>query len=110
MKRLKYLLLIVFLIPTVVFASEIRKDSIDVLIHADGTASVTETWEVPRQNDTLFQKDFFNLEGVEISNFKIVNKSGYEYKKVNRVNKNNRKEEDFGISITKGISYISEFR
>ena len=92
MKKLKYLLLIVFLIPTVVFAAEIHKDSIDVLIHADGTASVTETWEVPRQNDTLFQKDFFNTEGVEISHFKLVNKSGLEYKKVNRINKNNRKE------------------
>ena len=92
MKKLKYLLLVLFLIPSVVLAAEIRKDSIDVLLHADGTASVTEIWEVPRQNDTLFQKDFFNTEGVEISNFKLVNKSGLEYKKVNRINKNNRKE------------------
>ena len=92
MKKLKYLLLIIFLIPTVVFAAEIRKDSIELIIHEDGTASVTEVWDVGKQNDTYFQKDFFNLDGVEISNFKIVNKSGYEYKKVKKVNKDNRKE------------------
>ena len=92
MKKLKYLLLVLFLIPSVVLAAEIRKDSIEVLIHEDGSASVTEVWDVSRQNDTVFQKDFFNLNGAEISNFKIVNKSGYEYQKVNKINKDRRKE------------------
>jgi hypothetical protein len=91
MKKLKYLLLLLFIFPCVVYGSEIRRDLIDVTIHADGTASFTETWEVPQQNDSYFQKDFFNVKGMEISNFKIVNKSGLEYKYVNRLNKDERK-------------------
>ena len=59
MKRLKYLLLLILLLPITVFAAEIRKDSISVTIHSDGTASFVETWEVPKQNDTVFYKDFF---------------------------------------------------
>ena len=81
MKRFKYLLLILFLIPTIVFASDIKQDTIDVSIKADGSATVVETWEVDRQNQNEFQKDFFNLSGVEISNFKIVNESDVELKK-----------------------------
>lgn len=91
MKKLKYLILILFIFPSIVYGSEIRRDLIDVTIHADGTASFTETWEVPEQHDTLFKKDFFNAKGVEISDFKIVNKSGLEYKYVKRLDKNERK-------------------
>ncbi|MCR4581339.1 MAG: DUF2207 domain-containing protein [Bacilli bacterium] len=92
MKKIKYLLFLLILLPTVVFASEIRKDTIDVVINADGTATFTEKWEVPKQNDTVFYKDFFNIQGEEITDFKIVNKAGYEYKKVDKVDKNKRKE------------------
>ena len=91
MKRLRYLLLTIFLIPSIAFASDIKKDTIDVVIHQDGSASITETWEVPTQKDTYFSKDFFNAEGLEISNVKIVNKSGLEYKQVDKLDKSERK-------------------
>ena len=91
MKRLLYLLIIILLLPISVLAAEVRKDTIDVLIHEDGTATFTEQWEVPKQKDTYFQKDFFNMEGVEIYNVTIVNKSGSEYTKVDKLNKNDRK-------------------
>ena len=91
MKKLLLLITILFMLPVSVLASEIRKDTIDVVINEDGTASVTETWEVPKQSDTYFVKDFFNIQGVEISNFKIVNKQETEYKEVDKLNKNNRK-------------------
>ena len=91
MKRIKYLLLIIFLLPFSVLAADIRKDTIEVNLHADGTASITEVWEVQTQKDSYFQKDFFNAEYVEISNIKIVNKSGLEYTYVDKLNKSDRK-------------------
>ena len=75
MKRLKYLLLIIFMIPTIVFASEIKQDTIDVSIKEDGSVSVVETWEVPRQNSNEFQKDFFNLKDASIENFTITSEN-----------------------------------
>ena len=71
MKNIKYLLLIIFLIPTIIFASEIKQDTIEVNIKADGSVSVTEVWEVPRQASNEFQKDFFNLKDVSIENFTV---------------------------------------
>ena len=104
MKKLRYLLLLLFIIPSIVLASEIRKDSIDVVIHEDGSATFTEQWEVPKQNDTVFYKDFFNTTGEEITNFKIVNKSGYEYKLVDKVSKDKRKEYQL-IQRDKSLTY-----
>ena len=104
MKRLKYLLLLILLLPITVFAAEIRKDSISVTIHSNGTASFVETWEVPKQNDTVFYKDFFNTTGEEITNFKLVNKAGAEYKKVDKVSKDKRKEYT-DIKRDKSLSY-----
>ncbi len=95
MKNIKYLLLVLFLIPFSAFASEINKDTIEVLIHEDGTASVVETWDVRTQKDCYFQKDFFNSENVEINNIKIVNKSGLEYKYVDKLDKTERKTYTF---------------
>ena len=60
MKRLKYLLLLIILIPFNAYASQIKKDTIEVTLHTDGTASVVEKWDVSSQRDTYFQKDFFN--------------------------------------------------
>lgn len=71
MKKIKYLLLIIFLFPVIVFASEIKQDSIEVNIQQDGSVSVTETWEVPRQASNEFSKDFFNLNNVVIENFTV---------------------------------------
>jgi len=91
MKRLKYLLLLIILIPFNVYASQIKKDTIDVTLHSDGTASVVEKWDVSSQRDTYFQKDFFNASDIEISNIKIVNKNGTEYTNVKKLNKDDRK-------------------
>ena len=91
MKKILLLIICILLLPISVLAAEIRKDTIDVVINEDGSASVTEVWEVPKQNDSYFVKDFFNIQGVELSNFKIVNKSETEYKEVDKLNKNNRK-------------------
>lgn len=71
MKHIKYLLLLIFIIPSIVFASEIKQDTFEVNIKQDGTVSITETWDVPRQASNEFQKDFFNLQNVSIEDFKI---------------------------------------
>ena len=91
MKKRLLIIIIMMIFPFSVFASEIRKDTIDVYINSDGTAKVTEIWEVPKQSDSYFVKDFFNISNIEISNFKIVNQSGTEYQEVDNLNKKKRK-------------------
>lgn len=82
MKKLKYLLLFILLIPTFVCAlSGDKINRIDVTITLDeyGNAHIVEVWDAYAGSGTEFYKAEYNLGNMEISNFKVIDETGVTY-------------------------------
>jgi len=74
MKNLKlFIILLLFIIfPSHVFAAnKIDNIAIDVYLDQNGTASITETWQVDGQDGTEWYKVMNNLDNMELSNFTV---------------------------------------
>ena len=77
------LLIIVMLFPICVKGIEIESVDIAVNVDKNGTAHVTETWNNPvsKSNATEFYKAYDNLDGMNITNFKVnYNNKDFDYK------------------------------
>ncbi len=82
MKYVKYLLFSLFLlIPFSVNADHIYNVDMKINIDKNGNANVTETWDVKADSGTEWYKAYYNLNNVEISNFKVtMDGSSLKYK------------------------------
>ena len=49
----------------------INSVDINVSIDETGEASITEVWQVPRQDTPYFEKKFYDSEGATISNYTV---------------------------------------
>ena len=72
MKNLKYLLLVLFLFPLTVYADNIYSRNMDIYITKDGTANVTETWDVKADSGSEWYISYVNMENTSISNYKVL--------------------------------------
>lgn len=72
MIKLKYILFSLFLlIPISVNADHLYNVDMDIKIASNGTANVTETWDVKASGGSEWYKAYKNLQNVEISNFTV---------------------------------------
>ena len=72
MIKLKYILFSLFLlIPISVNADHLYNVDMDIKIASNGTANVTETWDVKASGGSEWYKSYKNLQNVEISNFTV---------------------------------------
>lgn len=71
MNRLKYLLLMILFIPFSVNADSMYNLDMNIYIGNDGTANVTETWDVKASGGSEWYKSLKNLGNMEISNFTV---------------------------------------
>lgn len=76
MKKVVYLLLLLstFFITTNVYAEDLKKISMDIKITQDGTAHITEKWEMNTNNSndsTEIYKPYYNFGNSEFQNFKV---------------------------------------
>lgn len=71
MKKLLYILIISLLFIPNVLANEINKISMDVLINADGSAKIKETWSVYSSSGTEIYKTYNNVGTSEFKDFKV---------------------------------------
>lgn len=60
-------------------ASSIDRIDIEVTVNEDGSAHFKETWNATVENGTEASKSLIQLNGAEISNFKVTNELGKEY-------------------------------
>ena len=72
MKKLKYLLLVLFLFPLSVYADNIYSRNMDIYITKEGTANVTETWDVKADSGSEWYTTFKNMGNTTISNYKVL--------------------------------------
>lgn len=82
MKKLKYILFLLLLLPIFVNAStgdRINRIDVDIILDEKGNASITEIWDVYAGSGTEFYKAEYNLGNMEISNFKVKDENGREF-------------------------------
>lgn len=72
MKKLKYLLLVLFLFPLSVYADNIYSRNMDIYITKEGNANVTETWDVKADSGSEWYISFKNMGNTRISNYKVL--------------------------------------
>lgn len=75
-------LTVLFIIPLKVSANSINYINMDVFIEQNGTAKVTEVWDVNTSSGTEIYKPYGNLEDSVISNFKVVDETGRQFTKI----------------------------
>ncbi len=82
MKKIKYILFLIFLFifPVVVKANSITNMDLDIYIDKNGTAHVKEVWDATNSSDTELYKSYKNIGNAKITNFKVsMNDKEYTY-------------------------------
>lgn len=78
-KKLWFMLIVFFLfiLPQSAFAAEeIRSIEIDVLLNNDGSADITQIWDVQTHQGTEFYFTMSNMGDMEVKDFKVKDESG----------------------------------
>ena len=103
-KRSFYLIFIlIILFPISVFADDIYKIDMHIYLNKDGSANITEVWDVSADSGTEWYKQLYNLGNQELSNFKVsMDNEPLTYKDWN-VNESLSEKSGYY-----GINYVSE--
>ena len=106
MKNLKYILFAVFLlIPISVRADHIYNIDMKINVDQNGTANITETWDVKASSGSEWYKQYYNLKNIEISNYTVSMDGNPLTYKAWEVEENiNQKKGYYGINrVSEGI-------
>lgn len=100
MRKLKYLLLILFLFPVLVYADKIYDLKMNVNINKDGNANITEVWTVKAEDGSEWYKTMNNMGNMKLYNYKVsMDGKELSYEKDWNVNGNlNDKKGKYGIN------------
>ena len=71
MKKKILLFLVMLLCPFIVKADHIYNIDMDIYLNEDGTANITEVWDVRADSGTEWYKQLYNLGTQELSNFTV---------------------------------------
>ena len=71
MKKKLMLFIFIMLCPIWVYADHIYNINMDIYVEEDGTANITEIWDVQANGGSEWYKALYNLGTEEISNFKV---------------------------------------
>ena len=72
MKKLKYLIFsLILLIPGIVKADTIYDLSMNIYLNKDGSANITETWNVKADSGSEWYKQVYNMGNMKLSNYKV---------------------------------------
>lgn len=74
-------------------ATQINQLNIDVVLQDDGSAHITQKWDVQVDKGTEFYLPIGNLKGMEITNFQVKDESGTLYEMVQKWDSRKSKEE-----------------
>lgn len=78
MKKIIFILT-VFLVPSIVMANEIKDINMNIYIDSEGTAYVTEIWDVTASEKTEFYKQYKNLFNSNIIDYRVsMNEKDFE--------------------------------
>ena len=71
MKKKIFLFVVMMLFPFIVYADHIYNIDMEVYLNQDGSANITEVWDVQANSGTEWYKQLYNLGTEELSNFKV---------------------------------------
>ena len=101
MKYIKYILFSILLLPLTVEADNIYNVDMKINIDKSGNANVTETWDVKADSGTEWYKAYYNLDNIEISNYKVtMDRSALKYKDWDVDESLSQKKGYYGINYT----------
>ena len=76
------LILSFFSFVSIVSASKVNRVDIDVSIDENGDAIITEKWNIQKQKQNVFQRDFYDVQDVKISDYSISDDKNSSYREV----------------------------
>ena len=77
MKKIKYILIIlIMMLPVYVKADHIYSIDMDIHIEKDGTANITEVWDVKADSGSEWYKTMYDLGESKISDFRLIENVG----------------------------------
>ena len=71
MKKKIFLFVVMMLFPFIVYADHIYNIDMEVYLNQNGSANITEVWDVQANSGTEWYKQLYNLGTEELSNFKV---------------------------------------
>ena len=71
MRKIMLFILLVILFPTTALADHIYNINMDITLSKDGTANITEVWDVRADSGSEWYKQLLNLGTEELSNFQV---------------------------------------
>ena len=71
MKKKLLLFMLILFAPIWVYADRIYNIDMDIYLEEDGTANITEVWDVQADSGTEWYKQLYNLGTEELSNFRV---------------------------------------
>ena len=99
MKKKLMLFLIIMLCPILVHADHIYNIDMDIYLEKNGTAKITEIWDVKADSGTEWYKSLYNLGNEEVSNFAVsMDGSSLSYKTWNVDESLSQKSGYYGIN------------
>ncbi len=70
-KLLLFIFLLILISPIRVFADHIYNIKMDIYLEKDGSANITEVWDVKANSGSEWYKQLYNMGNQELSNFKV---------------------------------------
>ena len=103
MKKILLFIFLLLVFPLSVKADKIYNIKMDIYLEEDGTADITEVWDVKANGGSEWYKQLYNLGNQELSDFKVsMDGMPMTYKSWN-VNENMSQKKGYY-----GINYVSE--
>ena len=102
MKKIIFILAM-FLVPSIVMANEIKDINMNIYIDNEGTAYVTEIWDVTASEKTEFYKQYKNLFNSNIIDYRVsMNEEDFELVDWDIDKSFNEKAYKYGYNKTRG--------
>lgn len=76
------LILSFFAFMNLTSAAKVNRVDIDVSLDAKGDAIVTEKWNIQKQAQNVFQRDFYDVQDIKISNYSFSDDKNSSYREV----------------------------
>lgn len=104
-KKLMLFIFLLMLCPLYVYADHIYNIDMDIYLEEDGTARITEVWDVQADSGTEWYKQMYNLGNQELSNFTVsMDGRNLQYKEWNVNESLSEKRGYYGINdVSEGI-------
>lgn len=90
MKKKILLIIISFFafLPNTLALSKVNRMDVDINIGEDGIASINEEWQISEGSNNIYEKNFYDVKDIIITDVTLMDSSGYSYQYLEKYDKN----------------------